>query len=514
VLAARAFVETVMKTSLKFGRSYREWWFLGLIASAVALAAAGTALLIARHDAAVWFLLAAAVAVFSTAMSVVLIVRSRFEIEIRPQGFLLRDRHGEREFGDNQLICAGLSFQPNYSNGVLKSTTRIFDLWVEGAQEPEQIKLATRMPIGTVDPLGPFIERVHAHLYERANAALHDAESFEGEGWTLHDSKLTVQAGSHEQSAQIADLSAVDVFDNRLCVWRHGQDEPVLRIPVSSANTRVLQRLLAERIAPRAVEIASGDRLGRILFERKPDRSTLALVWLLPICTALVVVAMIVLALLHVGNHVVIGLPICFLLLLIWLLVLSQSVEFRVCEHGVRRKWLFRTRQIRYAEVDSFTYSAVRQYVKGAYAGTHFSLTFAAPEEGNWKKLTYSKTLRNADVELDHLRDHVSALIANRMLQQFEAHQAVAWTDSFRFLPEGLEYRAAGILGRKPPILIPYSQIYGYDADGGTFNLWVYGKKKPVAKENVNKPNFFPGYHLLARLLVNRPAGIETASAR
>jgi hypothetical protein len=221
-----------------------------------------------------------------------------------------------------------------------------------------------------------------------------------------------------------------------------------------------------------------------------------------------------VLALLHIGKNVLIGLPICFVLLLIWLLVLSQSVEFRVCEHGVRRKWLFRIRQMRYADVDSFTYSAVRQYVKGAYAGTHFSLTFAAAEGGKWKKLTYSKTLRNADLELDHLRDHVSELIAHRMQQQFEAHQAVAWTDGFRFLPEGLEYRAASILGRKAPILIPYSQIYGYDADAGFFNLWVHGKKKPVAKENVNQPNFFPGYHLLARLLVNRPAGIETATPR
>jgi hypothetical protein len=503
-----------MNTPLQFGRSFREWWFLGLIAATVGLTIAGSMLQLAKHDAAVWCLLAAAVAAFSTAMSVVLIVRSRFQIEIRPDGFLLRDRHGERDFTDSQLICAGLSFQPNYTNGVLKSTTRTFDLWVEGTQGPEQLKLSTRLPIGSIDPLGGFIERVHAHLYERANAALHAAETFEGEGWTLYDSELIVHSGRNPQSASIADLSAVDVFDNHLCVWRHGQDDPVLRIPVSSANTRVLQRLLAERLAPRAVESPTGNRLGRILFERNPDRSTQALVWLLPICAAFVILGMIVLALVRVGNAVPIGILICFILLLVWVLVLSQSVEFRVCEHGVRRKWLYQIRQMRYVEVDTFTYSAVRQYVKGAYAGTHFSLTFASIAGDKWKKLTYSKTLRNADAELDHLRDHVSELIANRLWEQFRMGRAVAWTDSFRFLPEGLEYRAAGILGRKAPILIPYSQIHGYDADAGIFHLWVHGKKKPVAKENVNQPNFFPGYHLLARLLANRPAEIETVSAR
>jgi hypothetical protein len=507
-------VETVMNTPLQFGRNYREWWFIGLMASVVGLAAAGGMLLIVRHAAAVWVLLAAAVAAFSTAMSVVLIARSRFQIEINAHGFLLRDRHGEREFADNQLICAGLSFQPNYTNGVLKSTTRVLDLWVEGTHEPEQINLSTRLRIGTVDPLGPFVERIHAHLYERANAAIHAAEPFDGEGWTLHKSELIVHTGRNPQSARIAELSAVEVFDDCLCVWRHGQDEPVLRIPVASANTRVLQRLLEERIAAGSGEPTIGGQLGRILFERKPDRSTSAMIWVLPILGGIVAIAMVVLALLRFGGDVLIGLPICFVLLLVWLLVVAQAVEFRVCEHGVRRKWLFRVQQIRYADVESFIYSAVRQYVKGTYAGTHFSLTFASVEGSKWKKLTYSKTLRNVDAELDHLRDRVSELIANRMMEQYAARRAVVWTDGLRFLPEGLEYRAAGILGRKAPVLIPYSQIYGYDADAGVFNLWVHDKKKPVAKENMNKANFFPGYHLLARVLANQPADLETASTR
>lgn len=508
------FVETGMKTPLQFGRSYRDWWFVGIILTAVALTVAGVMLLIVRNAAAFWVLLAAGVAGFSSVMSALLIARSRFQIEILPEGFLLRDAKGEREFADSHLICAGLAYRPNYSNGVLKSSTRIFDLWAEAEAGPEQIKLSSRLPVGAVDPLDAFIKRVHAHLYERAIATLVAGETFDGEGWTLHNTELIVHSGRHPRSARIAELAAVDVFDDCLCVWQHGLDEPVLRIPVSSANTRVLQRLLAERIATRSSEPVAGDRLGRILFERKPDRSTFAMVWFLPVVAGIIVFAMICLALIGAGKNVLIGLPICFVLLLVWLVVVSQAVEFRVCEHGVRRKWLFRVQQMRYDDVDSFTYSAVRQYVKGTYAGTHFSLTFASLDGGKWKKLTYSKTLRNADSELDHLRDHVSALIGNRLLEQFAASHAVTWTDCLRFLPEGLEYRAAGILGRKAPVLIPYSQIYGYDADFGVFSLWVQGKKKPVAKENVNKPNFFPGYHVLARLLAAPPVGVETASTR
>jgi len=164
----------------------------------------------------------------------------------------------------------------------------------------------------------------------------------------------------------------------------------------------------------------------------------------------------------------------------------------------------------KYADVDVFTYSAVRQYVKGVYSGTNFTLTFTSQAPGNTRNrlytLTYSKHLRNTDPGLDHVRDKVSQLIAQRMAQQLASGRAVIWTDGLRFLPEALEYSAKGIFGRKPPVMIPYSQIHGYDAESGTLYLWMYGQKKPVAKESVARPNFFPGYLLLARLLAARPS--------
>jgi hypothetical protein len=97
------------------------------------------------------------------------------------------------------------------------------------------------------------------------------------------------------------------------------------------------------------------------------------------------------------------------------------------------------------------------------------------------------------------------------MANQLAGGQTVIWTDGLRFLPEGLQYSAKGFFGRKLPVMIPYSQIHGYDADAGTFHLWIYGKNKPVAKESVALPNFFPGYLLLARLLAARPAAAQLA---
>jgi hypothetical protein len=127
---------------------------------------------------------------------------------------------------------------------------------------------------------------------------------------------------------------------------------------------------------------------------------------------------------------------------------------------------------------------------------------------GKLKKLTYSRKLQNADSALDHLRDHISHLIADRLAAQFASGRTVAWTDGLRFFPEGLEYRAAGFFGRKPPVVIPYSQIFGYDTNQGMFWLWVHGRKKPVVKENMALPNFFPGYIFLLRMLAARPVAM------
>src|SRR5258707_4832834 len=93
-------VEIVMNPSFQFGRSYREWWFVGLIIAVVALAAGGSALVIVGHDAATRVLVGAAVAAICAVMSGVLIDRSRFELELKAAGFLIRDWASGREFHD------------------------------------------------------------------------------------------------------------------------------------------------------------------------------------------------------------------------------------------------------------------------------------------------------------------------------------------------------------------------------------------------------------------------------
>lgn len=495
------------------GRSYREWWFVVLAVITAVLVVGGPLLLIARPDLGIPTLIAAGACAFLTCGAAAVIATGKCSVQMTPSGFLVHDRRGEREILDEQVICVSLHSQSNFVNGELKSSTRTFDVWAEGDSGPERIKMVNRIPLSAADPLVPLISRIIEHLHDRAEEALEAGQTFEGEGWTVHPEELIVHRSRNSAAVRFSDLAAVDVFDNDLCVWRENQDEPALRIPIRSANVHVLTRLLRARL-PEAAESAEaplGNRLGRILFERKPGRGTFALVWILPVLSLMIlIVTLIAAAVTRDLSPLFGGAILCVLFGLIWLLPFSQCVIFRCHEHGVYRKWLVWETRLRYNELDSFTYTAVRQFVKGVYSGTNFSLVFESRSSGKPRKLTYTKTIRNADEELDNLRDHVSRVIAGRLAEILARQGTASWTDGLRFLKDGLEYRAAGLLGRKAPMNIPYAEIHSYDIKQATFSLWTRGSKKPTVKESVHLANFFPGLMLLAQLW---PARLPTASA-
>lgn len=505
-----------MEPAIPVGSSHREWWFVVLVALAILLILCGGALVLVRHEAGFPVLIGGGVISFIALLSAVVIAARKVSVQITPDGFIVRDRYGEREYTDMAVLCASLYSQSHYTNGERRATTRTFEVWVETEEgSAERIRMRNRFAVGHSDPLGLLIDRILGHLYDQASAALSDGESFEGQGWALNSREFVSTQKRQSVTIGLGELTAADVFDDDLCIWRSGNDEPVVRIPMSAANAPVLLTLLRERtVVPTAVETGETGGLGRVLFERKPSSSSTVALWVMPIGAASLFLGGIVAALLmqRFEPAIVLGV-ISAVLSLIWLVPLSQHVALRCHEHGVSRRWLRREQRLRYAEIDQFTYSAVRQYVKGVYSGTSFTLTFASNAAG---KLTYSKTLRNADDELDRLRDRVGRILAERMSKQFDAGSTVAWGDALRFFPEGLEYRASGFLRRKAPVMIPFDQIAGIDITDGQFRLWRTGQKGHAVKESVAQPNFFPGYFFLLRLLAterSKPAPAEAAAA-
>jgi hypothetical protein len=508
-----------MEESIPVGSSHREWWFIVLVGVAVCLMLGGGMMLLAQTEGGLPVLIAGGVCAIAAALSAVSIASRKLSVRITPDGFIVHDRHGEHEFTDDQVICASLHHRSNYTNGELKGTTRTFDLWVENETGAGRLKMINRFPLGAVDPLELLIERVLGHLYDRANDALAARAPFEGEGWTLHPNELVVSQRPRVQGVRLEEIAAAEVFDNEVCVWKKGNDMPAVRIPIRSANAQVLLRLLRDRTSETASEGVSptGDQLGRILFERRPSRVMVALAWIIPGIMLLVGLAGVAGAIFgrrgNPGTVLFSSAAVMLVLGIFWLLPLSQCVTLRCHEHGLCRRWLWREQRLKYSQVETFAYNAVRQYVKGVYSGTSFTLSFTLKPGLKPATLEYTRSLRNADDELEHLRDHVSRLIAARMAEAFARGEPVKWTQGLRLLKEGLEYRASGFLGRKPPVVLRYDQITGMAANAGVFHVWVAGQKKPAVKEKVSQPNFFAGQILLARIFASRPAAARTEAS-
>jgi hypothetical protein len=183
--------------------------------------------------------------------------------------------------------------------------------------------------------------------------------------------------------------------------------------------------------------------------------------------------------------------------------------RLRCHERGVWRGTLFGQRSLRYSDVGSFQYSAVRHYHNGAYVGTHVSLKFRPLTPGQGRPLHYSTTTKGDDEGLDNLRDHISRAIAGRMAEQFQSGQPVIWTSNLQIVPEGILYRPAGLFGRKEMQLLPFASYRGHDLKQGVFYLYGPGNKQ-VATEQSSVDNFYPGFFLLL-LLMHQPAEAEVA---
>lgn len=496
-----------MSDWIDVGGGPRRWWFLGLSGVAVCLLLAGGVMLARGRAGGPEVLTAGAVCGLLAVLAAVATAARRRCVQITEDGFRVVDRRGERAYTDDEVICASVRTRPHYSAGELKATTRVFDLWVEGTSRAERIEMVTQIRPSTPDALSPLIDRIHEYLYRRAVEAIENREAFEGEGWTLHPGELVVARRRTTDAVRIDELAAVDVFDDNICVWRRGEDEACACIPLDTANAYVLAQFLRNHVnddGPDAHK-ESGGGLGRLLFERKSSRLVTLCAAIIPIGIASILAAAVIGAWLQRRNEpLILGAVLALTFGAIWVLVLSRATRLRCYEHGLVRYWLRRETQLRYSDLETFQYSAVPQYVKGVYAGTTFTLTFVSSADGRRRKLTHSTTLRSADNELERLRDHVSRVIALRMAADFQNGKVVDWTDGLRFLPEGLEYRKAGLLGRKPAEIFSYDEIQGFDTSQGPFHLWVTGNMKPVIKENVTQANFIPGLMLLGDLLASR----------
>jgi hypothetical protein len=427
--------------------------------------------------------------------------RQRAFVLVSNDGFVYRDRHAEWSYTDDQIVGVNVISTPNYRQGVLQSHTNAIEFKV--AERTAPIKLQTTTTIDRVDPLAGLVERAIDNYRQRAEMALDAGARLSGAGWSLGLDDLAVE-GKHAARVSIGDLVAIDTVDEQHKIWRRGQDEPILNVPVKSENAFLLSVLLGPKVAStnEAREFdASEPGLGRLIFRRATGRLGRGFAWFCIAFSILSIPALI--AAVVIEEPTLAGVSCAAIFLAPFALLLAVCLlrnDFRCHQRGVYRRSLLKQRELRFEDVESFKYNMVRQYYNGVYSGTSLELVFfPAPGSGK-KKLAYSRMVQNADEALDGLRDHVSRILMPKLAEQLSSERSVQWMPNVRITDEGFYYRPKGFVSRKDEQFLPFSEVSGFNIEEGTFHVWKDGVEKSVIHELTSEPNFYPGFMLLGAM--------------
>ena len=443
--------------------------------------------------------------------------RSRLQwVRLNPDGFTLIDSAGETEFEDLQVESYALDLQRNEARGLVRSTTRRLTLWLDETTHhvrSKRLQFCTTCQPDEVDPLHVLIVRLHTQVLEQARDQLSDGQAFSGNGWRLESGDLMFSSGATPLECPLEDIAMVGVVDRELRIWRTGRDQAWAGVKLNGRNAYVLQTLLAEQLEHRPADEKplsdsdhDSDSLGRIIFERTGLRSSRVILSLLTFLLPLVGVLLILAGQNNrrPGNGVMqfwggllllAALP-CFLGL-----IYSWCYLFRCHERGLLSQGLLTKRQLRYDQIEAFSFQATRQFINGGYAGTIFVLDFEPVAEHRSQRIKYSVQLKTSDDELERLRDQISNFLAERMFREIAAGQRVQWTPALVFEGVSLLYTPSRLLGRKSTLSIPLADIDRFQMSNGQCELFRHGDSKAAVSESVASRNFFPGFFCLLRLI-------------
>jgi len=413
-------------------------------------------------------------------------------VEILPQGFAVTRRGDRREYFDRDVDALSCAFHADIEKGERQGATRSFRVWVGGEHRP--IALDSYLAPGGADPLKELIDRLIDASVARAEHKLRQGGAVEGPKW-----RLDATAFHFGPSAAIAlvDVTAIDEFGGRLCIWRRGTPKAVFRIPINSRNAIVLLRVLRSQLKNQAVaspkQPEEADDLGRILFERRQAYLLAAIILAMGIIVAA--------AAIFTPDPFIVFMAAAIFAAVGGFILFFQARTFRCHQRGLVLSTLLGKRTLRYAEIEEFTYEAVRHFgTNRTYKGSELAMTFSPDRASGAKTIEFDARIYAPDLDLESLRDFISRTVARRMKERLANDGVVEWTPGLSFVADGLVYREARFIGRAKAQTIPYWRCERFAFADGVFKVFSPDDNLPLISEKTRSRNFFPGYLLLCEL--------------
>jgi len=419
------------------------------------------------------------------------------------------DRRGKQTIADHSIGAISLLYDRSHSfAGEPTAQLRRLRLQVAGDTGLEEHKLESIYPLGSTDPLLDYVQRTVCRLTDTAQKVVERGGEFPGDGWQLTSRELRLRRGTDAATVQIRELSAVDFFDNHLCLWLGADELPCHKLPQDGWNIAILLGLL-RRLMPQPSEGSADSRrqfagLGRILYELSPSRTSIAMFGLLTVAAFAGLAATIVGWIRSPGGATqdfAIGCAVLGVVAALgaYTTFSARRELFRCYEGGVYQRDLHGERSLPFTEVEAFTFVAIRMYHNGIYSGTTHNLTFEPIDGKAEKRIHYNKTSQKGDEMLDTIRDHVAHVVGSRMARSMLAGEAAIWTPTVRFEAGNLVYRSKK--KSREEIRRPIAQVHQITFEEGTLFLFAEGEETSFLAIETKERNFFPGFACLQTLV-------------
>jgi hypothetical protein len=490
------------------GPSLRDRWVVTpAVTAALCLATAAMAYLL-RSPVWMWLTAVAAAAAICSVLGAWRSASLRVRVEWDDEGFLVIRASREEQFRDDQVTGMAWSVSPWFVSGRRMGELRLIELWLQRGSNEERVLLKDGFTDGQRDPLQPLIRRLSQRQLEASRALLSRRESISGAGWEWTADGIAFDASDVGNRFDPREFTAVELLDGELRIWSPRQDQPSAVLNAAGRDVWLLASLLREQIPAANVSTAPEEVLGRIVFERRPAPG---IPWLLLAlgCAGLAVGMMLGAVGLSrgLGGLVALGGALGFAGGAVGIAGLKlRRSSFRCCERGMRSSGLGAAREIRFDEVDIFSFDVRRQSKRGRYAGTLYVIAAASSTQKNLGIL-HSETAPHELEEFDWLRDCVSEHVARRMAEKLATKGRVQWTRELTLTAEGIDYRPQGWLRRwEADEFIPHASIIDFELRDGWFVVWTEGSDRAVLKARTADPNFYPGLVLFEQMEARRSA--------
>ncbi len=177
--------------------------------------------------------------------------------------------------------------------------------------------------------------------------------------------------------------------------------------------------------------------------------------------------------------------------------IVAAFSGYQVFEQGIRKRSLAGQRELRYSEIESFSFAQSQQAIICGRPQTQIRLSMK-PEDG--KPLQVSGMAIGRDEEIRAVELNLTPLVAKKMLARLDSGHPAAWGKHAQLTLDGIQVTGRLAFFGAKARLVQYSQISSLRIYEDFYEIFALEEKKGFLRLDSASVNFYPGLLLIEHM--------------